>query len=154
MKLAAISESVLEALPQFVLQLFIVLLRFKVPTTLQLLAMSSSLATLSIAEIKKYIDNHIGTDLEIMDQMKNLAKYYPIFFLNATFRVTAATITVLFFRSFSLIVLILYSALLQRILNLNGNSKEIHNKTEFVQQVMESIFQSFMTNTNLENSKA
>ena len=116
--------------------------------------MSSSLATLSIAQIKKYIDNHIGTDLEIKDQIKNLAKYYPIFFLNATFRVTAATITVLFFRSFSLIVLILYSALLQRILNLNGNSKEIHNKTEFVQQVMESIFQSFMTNTNLENSKA
>ena len=116
--------------------------------------MSSSLATLSIAHIKKYIDNHIGTDLEFMEQIKNLAKYYPTFFLNATFRVTSATIMILFFRSFSLVLLILYSGLLQRTLNLIGNSKEVQKKMEFRQQEMESLFQSFVTNTNLVNSTA
>lgn len=116
--------------------------------------MSSSLATLSIAHIKKYIDNHIGTDLEFMEQIKNLAKYYPTFFLNATFRVTSATIMILFFRSFSLVLLILYSGLLQRTLNLIGNSKEVQKKMEFRQQEMESLFQSVVTNTNLVNSTA
>ena len=141
------SESVFEALPQFGLQLFIVLLRFQAPNHEQLVSILSSLASISLAHINKYIDTHVkkGKKLAII-------KYFPIFFLNSTFRVTAATITVLFFRSFSLVILFVYSSSLKMILNLYGRSKKVVHKKEFSRQLMESICQSFVTNTNLENS--
>ena len=146
------SESVFEALPQFSLQLFIILLRFKTPTSLQIRGLVTSLLTLSIAHIKKYIDNHVGKDLEFMDQIKYISKYYPIFALNATFRIASATIAFLFLRSYTIVLLVLYSALLRKILNLYGNYKEVFSKDEFKREQAESLFQSFVTNTNLENS--
>ncbi len=82
----------------------------------------------------------------------NLTKYFPIFFLNSTFRVMSATITVLFFRSFSLIILFLYCSSLKMFLNLYGRYKKVVHEKEFNRQLVESICQSFVTNTNLENT--
>ena len=87
-----------------------------------------------------------------MDQIKYISKYYPIFALNATFRIASATIAFLFLRSYTIILLVLYSALLRKILNLYGNYKEVSYKDEFKRERAESLFQSFVTNTNLENS--
>ena len=112
----------------------------------------TSLLTLNIAHIKKYIDNHYEKDLEIQDQIKYLLKYYPIFALNATFRIASATIAFLFLRSYTIVLLVLYAALLQRILNLYGDYKINFHKEVFKREQGESLFQSFVTNTNLESS--
>ena len=146
------SESVFEALPQFGLQLFIVLLRFQAPNHEQLRSILSSLASLGIAHINKYIDNHMEKGMKLEIKIWNLTKYFPIFFLNSTFRVMSATLTVLFFRSFSLIILFLYCSSLKMFLNLYGRSKKVVYEKEFKRQKVESICQSFVTNTNLENT--
>ena len=114
--------------------------------------MMSSLAFLSSAHISKYIDTHLGKDMKLMTKIKNFIKYYPIFFLNSTFRVMSATITVLFFREFSLIIFLVYSSTLKMVLNLYGRYKKVVAPKELRKQLVESICQSFVTNTNLEST--
>ena len=91
-------------------------------------------------------------DKKLIIKIWNLTKYFPIFFLNSTFRVMSATITVLFFHSFSLIILFLYCSSLKMFLNLYGRFKKVVHEKEFNRQLVESICQSFVTNTNLENT--
>ena len=114
--------------------------------------MVSSLALLSSAHISKYIDTHLGKDMKLMTKIKNFIKYYPIFLLNSTFRVMSATITVLFFREFSLIIFLVYSSTLKMVLNLYGRYKKLVAPKELRRQMVESVCLSFVTNTNLEST--
>ena len=114
--------------------------------------MVSSLAFLSSAHIRKYIDTHLGKDSKIVTKIKNSGKYYPIFFLNSTFRIMSATMTVLFFRSFSLIIFLIYSSTLKMVINLYARSKKVVPQKELRRQMVESVCLSFVTNTNLEST--
>ena len=64
----------------------------------------------------------------------------------------SATITVLFFREFSLIIFLVYSSTLKMVLNLYGRYNKVVAPKELRRQMVESICQSFVTNTNLEST--
>ena len=146
----SLGESALEAGPQLALQVFIVLTRFdRRPSWFQWTTMTASLLALVIPSVENLLTNkniHGG---------KNIAKYFPVFFLNTVFRVVSLSIMAKFFR-FWIIAIWVGCVIL---LFISGGICQFCNKTlaaetDFKQQWFDGFILSFITVSNLENTRA
>ena len=142
------------------MQLFIIFLKFEIPTFEQTQSIITSVLDLTTVLCTKYISNSKDSKIEkkcakiikaikikkkskIADVLKKIIKTIivaPVFFLHVVFQVFSATILLLFCRSFSLVILAIYSALLKKILVLFGADKKLKDGREFKQQLVESIY--------------
>lgn len=122
----------------------------------------TSILDLTIILSTKYVNNSKDSKVEIISawmikaikvkRNSKLAKYLeletimkmiivaPVFFFHIVFRVTSAAVLLLFFRSFSLVILAIYSILLKKILIIFGNDNKMKDGREFKHQLVESIY--------------
>ena len=92
-------ESLFEATPQLALQIYIVLTRSdRFPSYLQWAAMVGSLLTLALPSIETFLDE------KQKNGFNNIAKYFPVFFCNISFRVLSLSIVVTYFKFGALLI--------------------------------------------------
>ena len=152
-KIVCVAEGILEASPQLVLQLFIVLRRFQEPTTGQLLSMITSAFSLTVPSILYFLENRSRRELSTVEKMKKMIKFFPVFFFNMIFRAASLSLFCLFFTTFMIIFLPVYIAILYRFLNLLGSYYNVQHDEEFQHHVRSCFSLNFLTITNLQNSR-
>lgn len=147
-----------ESTPQIMLQVYILMFNFYQPTWIQILAITTSTMTLSLLNIETYLVN------QNKYSFKNILKYFPLFFLASTFRVTLAFMSIMLqgpgILVFCIVIIIthyLSSIILNRKYDLQIDS-ETKEETEdsimdWKSQRTEFCMISFLAMTNLANSR-
>ena len=147
-----------ESTPQIMLQVYILMFNFYQPTWIQILAITTSTMTLSFLNIETYLVN------QNKYSFKNILKYFPLFFLASTFRVTLAFMSIMLqgpgILVFCIVIIItnyLSSIILNRKYDLQIDS-ETKEETEdsimdWKSQRTEFCMISFLAMTNLANSR-
>ena len=156
--MAAAGELMFESTPQIMLQVYILMFNFYQPTWIQILAITTSTMTLSLLNIETYLVN------QNKYSFKNILKYFPLFFLASTFRVTLAFMSIMLqglgILVFCIVIIIthyLSSIILNRKYDLQIDS-ETKEETEdsimdWKSQRTEFCMISFLAMTNLANSR-
>ena len=144
-RLTSQAEAVLEATPQFVLLLYVVMTTMS-PTNTQIFSLVTSTLTLSLPNIERYIIAR-GEEYGFHSILKNI----PVFLTFSLFKVVSLAIIFRFFQmiSFGLIFIeIVCVATTMGIMNCCFNLESKGFTLGF-----ESIFLGWLTMTNLEHSK-
>ena len=148
-KLSCLGESVLEATPQFCLQLYVVLSTWNA-TWLQLSSITTSVITLSLANLDKFLLHNKNIELGLNI---DTVKYFPIMFLNSAFRIVTIALLATIFHINSLLIFVNIWAVAGIIFY--GTYKcSGKMKMEKESEVVECMALSFYTMTNLDNTKA
>ena len=152
-KLSCLGESILEAAPQFCLQLYVVLSTWNASWS-QLFSITTSIFTLSLSNLDKFLiqnkKNELGLNIDT-------AKYFPIMFLNSTFRIMTIALVVIILQTTSLYVLA--SAWSMEILisiiffKCAVSCEKMKKEKDWQSQAVESML-SLFTMTNLDNTKS
>ena len=95
-KVATQGETVLEATPQLILQLYIVMTKFNA-TGAQWLSITTSALSFCIGNLELYLDAREKSGL------KNIAIYFPLFFMTSIFKVMSLAIFATFFQLWSIL---------------------------------------------------
>ena len=147
-KIASTGESLFESTPQVMLQVYIILDNLYPPSLTQVLSIFSSAMTLSYLNIETYLLSYDKYSFP------NILKCFPLFLLASSFRViTIALAGVMVNGAGAFLIGVAYVVLLyiiSRILNKIYNLKSEEN---WQSQRSEFCILSFLTMTNLANSK-
>ena len=144
-RLTSQGEAVLEATPQFVLLLYVVMTTLS-PTTTQIFSLVTSSLTLSLPNIERYVIARHGEY-----GFKSILKHISVFFTFSLFKVLSIAVIFRFFQilSFGLLFIeIVLVAITMGIMNFCFNLE-----SKGFTLGLESIFLGWLTMTNLEHSK-
>ena len=152
-KLSCLGESILEAAPQFCLQLYVVLSTWNASWS-QLSSITTSVLTLSLANLDKFLVQNRNIELGLNIDS---AKYFPIMFLNSTFRIMTISLVAIIFQTNSIYVIAVGWSM-EIIISLiffkcAVSFDKMEKEKEWQSQYIESML-SFYTMTNLDNTKS
>ena len=152
-KLSCLGESILEAAPQFCLQLFVVLSTWNASWS-QLFSITTSIFTLSLGNLDKFLMQNKNIELGLNI---DTAKYFPIMFLNSTFRIMTIALITIILQTTSLYVIALAWSMeiLTSIIFFKCavSYEKMRKEKDWQSQAVESML-SFFTMTNLDNTKS
>ena len=153
-------EAILEATPQYCLQLYIILHTLD-PTWTQWFALITSLISLSIPTIQKYHSQQ-KTELNFKEEsptvlVKKVSETFLlpslVIFLNTLGKILCVTIIAVFFQ-FNIFAFGLYIGPLFVLLTLSGPLYSLNKEEDFNQQLLEAIFLGFISQSNLNRSRS
>ena len=147
-KTAAVGESMLEAAPQYCLQLYVVL-SMKTVSASQLLVMITSALSLSIATLDKFLSN---VDKQLGPNAAS-GRCFIVLLLHAIFKVMSFSICCVVFDLWTLFVIMMGSLIIilcNGILSLRQN---INSRPEEWKQFGECLILGWLTVTNMEDTK-
>ena len=142
----SIGESIFEASPQLCLQLYVVFNSLS-PSWKQMFSIITSSLTLGLPNMEKFLNY---PDF----QFKNVVKYFLIFFLDSFFKVASISLITTFFHTYTFLIVFIVIILKMALILILLLIYKLYNEEDLQHQWIECGLLSWLTITNLDNTRA